>query len=190
MHERRFNPANLERLDNPERRKTLPPEQILRLLPVQPEDTILDAGAGSGYFTIPAARMTEGVVYALDVEPQMLEVLKSRVEEQGLTNVERKEGPLEAIPFADGCVDHVIASMVLHEAEPFTQGAAEISRVLKPGGHLLCLEWEHKVTESGPPPSHRIPSEQMEEALKEAGLEVVHRENPSDAIYLLVARKQ
>lgn len=189
MHERRFNPDNLERLDNPERRRMIPPEQVLKLLPIEGSDVILDVGAGTGYFTIPAAQMTGGTVYALDVEPRMLELLRNRVEEQGLSNIESKEGPLEAIPMPDGSVDHVIASIVLHEAEPYTQGLAEIGRVLKKGGHLLCLEWEHKVTESGPPPSHRIPSEQMEESLKEAGFELVTRQDPSDALYLMIARK-
>lgn len=190
LNEKRFNPANLERLESLERRKTVPPEQLLQLLPIERSDTILDLGAGSGYFTIPAAQLlTDGTVVALDVEQQMLDILRGRVEEQQLSNVEGIEGRLEAIPLSDNSVDQVIASMVLHEAEPYTQGLSEIGRVLKPGGHLLCLEWEHKVSELGPPPSHRIPSEQMEQALIEAGFEVTIRQTPSEALYLLVARK-
>lgn len=57
------------------------------MLPVQANATVVDLGAGTGYFSIPAAHITKGTVQALDVEPKMLEVLKTRVEKQGLTNV-------------------------------------------------------------------------------------------------------
>lgn len=151
MNEKRFDPAKLERLDNPERRKALPPDELLKKLPIEKEDNILDLGAGTGYFTLPAARMTNGTVYALDVEPQMLAFLKERVEADAVTNVELVQGEIEEIPLADHIVNHVIASFVLHEVEPLSKGLQEVYRTLQVGGHLFCLEWEQKEEEKGPP---------------------------------------
>lgn len=189
MNERRFDPSKLERLDNPERRKALPPEQLLKLLPIQAHDAILDLGAGTGYFTWPAASMTDGTVYALDVEPKMLSILKERKEEYGLTNVEVVEGVIEDIPLPDHVVEHVIGSFVLHEVEPLSKGLTEISRTLKAGGHLFCLEWEKKDEEKGPPLDHRIHSDDMQAALTEAGFTIVSRSFPTESHYVLIAQK-
>lgn len=122
MNEKRFDPAKLERLDSPERRKALPPDELLKKLPINKQDNILDLGAGTGYFALPAARMTNGTVYALDVEPQMLAFLKERMEADGITNVELVQGEIEGIPLADHIVNHIIASFVLHEVEPLSKG--------------------------------------------------------------------
>lgn len=114
MTERRFKPEHMKKLDNPERRKLLPPHKLLELLEIQDNDILIDLGAGTGYFTIPAASLTRNKVYALDVEPQMLQYLGKRVEEQKLDNVELIEGAIEHIPLTGQIADHVIASFVLH----------------------------------------------------------------------------
>ena len=67
MTERRFKPKHMKKLDNPERRKLLPPHKLLELLEIQDNDILIDLGAGTGYFTIPAASLTRNKVYALDV---------------------------------------------------------------------------------------------------------------------------
>jgi ubiquinone/menaquinone biosynthesis C-methylase UbiE len=81
MDEIRFDPSKKDLLDSPERKKLLPPEKLLSLLPIQKNHDILDLGAGSGYFAIPTAQLTDGTIYALDLEPEMLAVLKARMDE-------------------------------------------------------------------------------------------------------------
>jgi len=189
MTERRFNPEHMKKLDNPERRKLLPPHKLLELLEIQDNDILIDLGAGTGYFTIPAASLTRNKVYALDVEPQMLQYLGKRVMEQKLDNVELIEGAIERIPLAGQIADHVIDSFVLHEVEPLEKGLQEMGRVLKPGGKVLCVEWEKKQTEQGPPLHHRIQSNELAKAFGENGFLVEKLTYPSDQHYLMVARK-
>jgi len=189
MTERRFNPEHMKKLDNPERRKLLPPHKLLELLEIQDNDILIDLGAGTGYFTIPAASLTRNKVYALDVEPQMLQYLGKRVKEQKLDNVELIEGAIERIPLAGQIADHVIDSFVLHEVEPLEKGLQEMGRVLKPGGKVLCVEWEKKQTEQGPPLHHRIQSNELAKAFGENGFLVEKLTYPSDQHYLMVARK-
>jgi ubiquinone/menaquinone biosynthesis C-methylase UbiE len=185
-----FNPDKMHVLDAPERRKLMPAEKLLNVLPVGSDDTIVDLGAGTGYFSIPAAQMTKSTVHAVDVEPKMLEVLKIRADEQGLSNVRPTIGVIEDIPLQDSVADVVIASLVLHEADPLSKGLQEIHRVLKATGRLLCLDWEPRESpQMGPPLEVRISSSDMEKALNEAGLTVTNRLFPAEFLYIFVAEK-
>ncbi|MEC0243708.1 class I SAM-dependent methyltransferase [Paenibacillus dokdonensis] len=189
MNDKRFDPARIAKLDNPERRKNLPPEQLLDLLGLTGSEDILDVGAGGGYFTFPAVERTSGIVYALDAQSAMLEYLKSRMEEQKIGRIKIIEGEAEHIPMEDEKVDAVICSMVLHEVDPPDQGLREIQRVLKKGGRALCIEWEHVETESGPPQNHRISSSEMSRVLEGMGFKVLSRQPWTEAFYSIVFEK-
>ncbi|MCJ8014533.1 class I SAM-dependent methyltransferase [Paenibacillus sp. KQZ6P-2] len=189
MNDKRFDPARIARLDNPERRKKLPPEQLLDLLDLTGSEDILDVGAGGGYFTFPAAERTRGTVYALDAQPEMLEHLKSRMPERTSGRIEIIQGEAEQIPMEDAKVDAVICSMVLHEVDPLEQGLREIRRVLRQGGRALCIEWERVETESGPPLNHRIASADMAGILEGMGFKVLSRQPWTEAYYSIVFEK-
>jgi SAM-dependent methyltransferase len=189
MSHRRFDPSKKAKLDDPERKKALPPEKILAMLEIKETDTVLDLGAGTGYFTLPAASFTSEKVYALDIEPEMLKVLDQRIKDKGLKNVQLLEGAIEQIPLADLQVDKVIASLVLHEVEPLSSGIQEIKRVLKPGGRCLCLEWQKKETEQGPPLDHRIDAEELKQVFLDEGFQIAQITYPTTAHYIMVVAK-
>lgn len=186
--EKRFNPEQLNKLDNPVRRKALPPEKLLGLLNIRESDTVLDLGAGTGYFTIPASQLCQKV-YALDAEPQMLQFLKGKLAEQAVTNVVTVEGEIEQIPLEEQLAEHVIASFVMHEVEPLQDGLKEINRVLKPGGNVLCIEWEKKPMEQGPPLHHRLYSNELAKSFEEYGFSVEELMFPTEQHYVIIARK-
>ena len=74
-----FNPENHGRLSSDERRKLIPPEKILNMMHLQKDDVLLDAGAGKGYFAIPALEYVgeTGKVIAADISQQMLDMMLS-----------------------------------------------------------------------------------------------------------------
>ena len=187
--EKRFNPELLHKLDNPERRAVLPPDKLLDMLHIQNGHTVVDLGAGAGYFTIPAAGMTKSTVYAVDVQPKMLEHLQERAMSAGHMHIEYVEGDLEQIPLPDCIADHVIVSMVLHEVESLSQTLQEIDRVMKPGANLLIIEWQKKHSEQGPRLHHRIDPTEMAAALEKQGLHVDTQSYPSEQLYLMIASK-
>ncbi|MGG1573502.1 class I SAM-dependent methyltransferase [Fictibacillus sp. NRS-1165] len=190
MDERRFNPENKDLLDMPERRRLLPPEKLLGMLPIKNSDVILDLGAGTGYFSIPASKLTKGTVYALDIEAEMLDVIKSHTEEQGISNIQLLQGSVQNIPLSDSTVDVVIASLVLHAVDPLSKGMSEIQRIMKTGAYLLCFEWERTESRLGPPLSIRVSSSHMEKAFLDAGLKVVKKIFPVDFLYIYVVQKK
>ncbi|TDF96284.1 class I SAM-dependent methyltransferase [Paenibacillus piri] len=184
----RFSPENMHRLDAPERQKLMPSKQLLDMV-LQTQDTVVDLGAGTGYFSIPAAQMTNGTVYAVDVEPKLLEVIQERAEEKGLSNIIPITGVIEDIPLQDSMADVVIASLVLHAVRPLSHSLREIHRIMKNEGKLLCLDFEPKESPMGPPMNLRIASEDMTNALNAAGFTVTKRMYPSEFLYVFVAEK-
>ena len=91
-----FDPSLIDRLESPERKKELPASSSLEKLQVSGEVDVLDIGAGTGYFSIPATSLTTGTVYALDTEPAMLDMMRRRAQEQGLANIKVMEGRWKA----------------------------------------------------------------------------------------------
>lgn len=185
MSGQRFNPEMAHVLDHPERRKLLPPEKILRDFQIVQSDVVLDLGAGTGYFTLPAARMTEKEVFALDVEPRMLDMLKEKVVQAKVTNVRLLQGETENIPLEGQTVDKIIASFILHETRNLTKTLHEIKRVLKTGGRMLVIEWEKRQTEEGPPLKERLAVEELQKAIRGAGLEIEKTLRENGKHYLL-----
>lgn len=183
--------SKIEFLDSAMRQRLLPPEEILAMLPIQKDSEILDAGAGSGYLTLPAARQTEGMVTALDMDDRMLRVIEEKAKAEDIANIRLVQGDIEAVPLADDAVDFAIASLILHEVRSLSAVLAEMSRVVKPGGYFLCLEYEkEESTVKGPPMHIRIPSADMESALAAAGFHVEQKIFPKESIYIITAKKQ
>ncbi len=186
--------SNLERkinfLENPERLKVLSPEEMLSMLPIKKSNTILDLGAGTGYLSIPAARMIDNLVYALDSDSQMLEFIDSKSKDKNITNIQLVEGRTDNIPLTDDSIDIVIASLILHEVNPLSKTLQEIKRVLKVGGYFLCFEYEkNENSMSGPPMHIRIPVSTMEQELIAAGFSVIQKSYPTDYLYIIIAKK-
>lgn len=94
---------------------------------------VLDAGCGSGPLT-EGLRDRGAVVSGFDVSPAMVELASRRLGEEVDLRVADLGGPL---PFADAEFDDVVASLVLHYLEDWTQPLAELRRVVRPGGRLL-----------------------------------------------------
>ena len=179
-----------EYLDTPERSKLLPPEKLLQMLPIKKSDNILDLGAGTGYLTIPAAKMVDGLVYALDMDPEMLEVIESRAQDEHITNIKSVKGSIDNIPLPEDSIDIVIASLVLHEVKPLSKSLQQIKRVLKEGGYFLCFEFENKESPiKGPPMNIRIPSSTMEQESINAGFTIIQKSFPRDYVYIFIVKK-
>ncbi|MFS0782046.1 class I SAM-dependent methyltransferase [Bacillus sp. 1P06AnD] len=186
-HSKEHAAKKIDILDNPKRREALPPEKIFNRIPIKKTDTILDVGAGTGFLTIPVATLVEeGVVYALDADPHMIEIIHAKAHNEKINNIQTIKGTVEHMPLSEGSVDIVLASLVLHEIQPLPKVLQKIKHVLKQNGYFVCIEIESEETpESGP---HRIPSETMEQQLIQAGFHVKEKIKPTDTLYIMIAQ--
>ncbi len=89
-------------LESPERKREFSPEQLLNFIPLKETDSILDFGAGTGYFSIPVAKRTTGKVYALDIDAEMLEIIKEKALKEQLTNIVPVQESIEELSLPDG----------------------------------------------------------------------------------------
>lgn len=176
----KFDPAGMERLLAPGRREWQDPGQILGHLSLSRGQNLLEVGCGPGYFTLEAARLVgpEGKVYAVDIVQAMLDKLQERAQAAGLENVvpvlaeEEDEYPVPS----EACEAALMVN-VYHEVDPASAFLNEIRRILKPGGHLLIVDWKPEETLVGPPVAERIKPEDVVEELTLSGYEFAgHRE--------------
>jgi len=147
-------------LERPERVAEERPDEVVARMALRPADTVGDIGAGTGYFSFRlSAALAQGRVYAVDVQPEMLEIIRRRRAELGVANVVEIQGSETDTRLPDACCDVVLMVDVYHElAFPFEM-MQSVVRALKPGGRLILIEYRgedpaipirrlHKMTEA------------------------------------------
>ncbi|MBF0331988.1 MAG: class I SAM-dependent methyltransferase [Candidatus Omnitrophica bacterium] len=111
-------------------------------LPLTLKSRLLDVGCGTGLFTIPLSRVC-GSICAMDAAARAVDVLRARMVEEGVGNIECSVGSVLDLPFEDACFDHVLMYSVLHylvdEAQVKTC-LRELVRVCRPGGSILIAD--------------------------------------------------
>ncbi len=160
-------------LDSEERRSYLDPGAILDALGVRSGMRIADIGAGTGFFALPAAERVgpSGHVDAVDLAPEMLEDLRTKVAKARVTNVTAVRSTEDRVPLPDASVDLVLLACVLHELDgPGT--LRECRRILRPGGRLGIVDWKKEEMEFGPPKEHRLSEDDARDVLESAGFAV------------------
>lgn len=121
------------------------PNKVLSLLGVDPSvRDVADFGCGYGTFAVPAAQVIGGSVFALDIEPEMVETVKRKAEELGLNNVVAviRDFISDGSGLASSSVDFVFLFNILHAEDPF-QILNEAYRILMSGGRVGIVHWRH-----------------------------------------------
>jgi len=133
-------------LDSNLRRWVQSPGKLIERSGIKPGMTVIDLGCGSGAFTTSVARVVgeKGRVYAVDIQPAMLQQLKCKLlklENRDIRNIELKEAGAYELPFEDESIDLVYMVTVLMEIPDRGKALREIRRVLKAGGTLAVTEF-------------------------------------------------
>ena len=148
-------------LERPERDEEEHTEKLVTQLKVRPGDVVADIGAGTGYFTRRLAKKTGpgGTVLAVDIQPEMLDLLTNQMAQAGLRNVKPVLGTITDPKLPPDSVDLALMVDVYHEFDHPWEMMQAITRALKPGGRVVFVEFRgedpavpiklvHKMTEA------------------------------------------
>ena len=156
-------------------------EKVLHLARLSSGEQVLDVGCGTGTLAIAAKRQVgpRGTVYGVDASPEMLARAGKKASKAGVEIV-LKNALVEALPFSDGQFDVVLSTVMLHHlpGKLRRQCAAEIRRVLKPGGRVLAVDFGTSPSQKRGIVSHfhrhgHISLAEIIAIFSEAGLDIV-----------------
>jgi len=132
---------------------------------------VAEFGCGYGTFTIPAAKIIKGKVYALDIEPDMIRLTDEEAKKEGLNNIEtiKRDFMTEGSGLSDESVDYVMLFNILHLEKPIIL-INEAKRILRSGGKLGIIHWNYDPkTPRGPSMDIRPKPEQCIKWAESAG---------------------
>jgi ubiquinone/menaquinone biosynthesis C-methylase UbiE len=178
-YDRHRNPRDLARylarLEGEDRAGWQAPDRVVKALRLPAGATVCDVGVGPGYFALRMARVVgdRGAVYAIDVEPRMLDILRQRIREIGAVNVRPilARGLRGALP-PRRC-DLILVVNTFHH---FPDGVAYLRRLagrLAPAGRIVNIDFREGELPVGPPPAHKVSRSDFLAMAGRAGLGLV-----------------
>jgi ubiquinone/menaquinone biosynthesis C-methylase UbiE len=156
----------------------LTPTQLARELYLKPGDRVADIGCGNGAYTIALSHEVgdSGQVYAVDIHREMLHTLAQKLQRENITNVELLWADIEKFIQIDAySLEAVVLSNVLFQLETIPNALTNISRILKPEGQLLVVEWSGTHGGIGPHGNHVVEEAEAERLVVEAGFRILKR---------------
>jgi predicted methyltransferase len=164
-------PAFAAHFDDPARDAWQRPSEVIARLHIEPGSSVVDLGAGTGYFleALSKAVGPDGRVLALDVEPEMIAFMQRRISEQGLANVEPRRVASDDPGLAPRSVARVLIVNTWHHLDRRDAYAKKLAEALQPGGEIWVIDFTLE-SDLGPPVGHRIAPGQVLAELKRAGL--------------------
>lgn len=149
-----------------------PDAALDRLLPLPARDgSLVEFGAGYGTFTLPAARRIAGKVTALDIEPALVDLVRTKAAAAAIGNIEAavRDFVADGTGLADGTQGHAMIYNLLHLENPLAL-LREARRVLGRGGSLSVIHWRSDIpTPRGPALEIRPTPGQCRDWMEQAG---------------------
>lgn len=178
-----------KKLDKPERVKELNPSGTLEKLGLEESHIFCDIGAGTGIFTIEAAKKCKEA-YALDINEELLDIIKEKASSENLENINLIKVDSDSLNVENEKCDLVLLSTVLHEVENKDSMINEIHRILKPNGKVAIIEFHKKDAPYGPPIEEKISPDEMDIIFKDSNLKSNNLFNIGDKFYCKIYKKE
>lgn len=178
-------------LSRPERDAEEQPDLALKVIGIPTGSTAADIGAGSGYMTLRMAKLVgaTGRIYAVDIQPRMLELLRQNMAKQKIANVEPVLGGIDDPKLPPASVDLVLLVDVYHEFSEPQKMLRHIREALKPDGRLVLLEYRGEDPAVPIRPEHKMTVAQVKAELEPEGYRLDQVKEDLPRQHILVFRK-
>ena len=161
----------IKALEDPGRDEWQKPDLVVDTLGLRLGDEVADLGAGSGYFTIRMAHVVgpAGKVYAVDIDPKMLENIERRAKEEQLDNIQTILADPHDPKLGSNSVDLIFICDVLHHIADRDKYYPLLARALRPSGRLVNIDFHKRKLPVGPPETMKIDKKDMIKEVEPAG---------------------
>ena len=158
-------------LERPSREQQENPTKVIEALNLKPTNMIADIGAGSGYFSFRIASLVaQGKVFAVDIQPEMLDVISFLKEENKVNNIETVLGSLTNPNLSKDSIDLVLMVDTYHELEYPKEMIENIINDLKPGGEVVLAEYRRENPLIPIKKLHKMTEKQVKREMSMVGL--------------------
>ncbi len=177
-------------LERPGREQEERTDLLFRNLPLAPDDTVVDLGAGSGYFSFPIAeRLPDGQVLAVDIQQEMLDIIARRAREAGVSNVVPVLATAENPNIPQGSANLALLVDAYHEFSHPREVMHGVYKGLVPGGLVVLVEYRGEDRRVPIKPLHKMTEAQARKELEAAGFEFVENRDYLPQQHVLIFRK-
>ncbi len=177
-------------LERPSREREERTDLLIDNLPLEEDNVVADVGAGTGYFSLRIApSVPRGEVLAVDIQPEMLAIIRERAEEEGVDNVRGIRGSVTDPNLPDGGVDLALIVDAYHEFSHPREMALALRRALRPGGRLILVEYRAEDPSVPIKRLHKMSEAQARRELEAAGFEFVRNPDFLPQQHFLVFRR-
>ena len=177
-------------LERPGREREERPDVLVASMDLEADSVVADIGAGSGYFTFRIAPLVpRGKVVAVDVQPEMLEVIERRKRAGGAANVEAIRGSEVDPGLPPGAVDAALMVDAYHEFSHPREMMSALFEALVPGGRVYLIEYRAEDPSVPIKPLHKMTERQARRELEAVGLRFVENIAVLPQQHLLVFEK-
>jgi len=177
-------------LERPTREQEERTDLLLERLPLDRDDVVADLGAGTGYFSLPIARrVPDGRVLAVDIQPEMLALIESRMATEGIKNIELVLATERDPRLPAGAVDLVLIVDAYHEFAYPREVMQAVFGALRPGGRIVLIEYRAEDPGVWIKPLHKLSEAQARLELESVGLRWVETQDFLPQQHFLVFEK-
>lgn len=179
----------IQRFENEERYERQKPDDVINLLGDIKGKTIMDIGAGTGYFAFRLAAKGANVISA-DVDDRFINYVKEKKDSLNVANLKTRKVEYDDPLLSDEEANHVIIVNTYHHINDREEYFTKVLKGLKADGTLMVVDFKKNVGGDGPPKRYRVASEKVKQELKTAGFtNITVNESLLDNFYIVMAQK-
>ncbi|QCX02318.1 class I SAM-dependent methyltransferase [Aggregatimonas sangjinii] len=160
-------------LERPEREKEENTATLLQHMNISSYDTIADVGAGSGYHVFKMAALADkGLIYAVDIQEEMLAAIQQKMNETELQNIKTVKGTEKSVALPENSVDKILMVDVYHEFNFPVEMIASMKKALRADGKIYLVEYRGEDAEVPIKKLHKMTESQAVKEMEAAGMKL------------------